>query len=101
MLHKTVKIFFVEVLREISPHKELREDNQSLFYFFLICKVVSLPLSFKCQILEKQCYLAASESPNEVSPLAVKKCIVCSVLYINHQSKGRTVNPKVRYQPLP
>lgn len=98
MLNKTTKVFFVKVSREISPHKELREDNQSLFLFFfgVICKVVSLPLHFKCQMLNKQCYLAANESPNEVLPLAVRKMyrlFSVTANTMNHQSKVGTADP--------
>lgn len=47
-------------------------------------------------MLNKQCYLAANESPNEVLPLAVRKMyrlFSVTANTMNHQSKVGTADP--------
>lgn len=61
---------------EFSPHKELREDNQSLSNtYWVVCKVVSLPLYLKTPNAknlwakkETVNYLASYGAPYEVLP---------------------------------
>ena len=61
---------------EFSPHKELREDNQSLSnIFWVVCKDLSLPLYLKMPNAknlwakkETVYYLASYGAPYEVLP---------------------------------
>lgn len=95
---KPQKYFLLKYLGRSLLTKNCVKTIKAFFYFFfwVICKVVSLPLHFKCQMLNKQCYLAANESPNEVLPLAVRKMyrlFSVTANTMNHQSKVGTADP--------